>query len=155
MPQVKEQFGNSHEPVKPSLEEDIETSLQMEEVASVSLAMKCGPVPEDVDHHSLHTSEASIKMSLPESTKTSFLELVFEAKGREKKVQLFRRPLGAEFKKLSSGPTKVSKVHAKSYAGELGLQVGWAVKSVGGEDVSKKAFQQVQDAIKSGLITLA
>ena len=135
--------------MKPSSEEDIETSLQMEEVASVSLAMES----EDVDR-SLRTSEASINMSLPESTSASFLELVFEAKGQEKKVQLFRRPLGAEFKKLSSGPTKVSKVHAKSYACELGLQVGWAVKSVGGEDVSKKTFQQVQDAIKSGLMTL-
>lgn len=91
---------------------------------------------------------------MPEAENVPFLEIVFDAKGQEKKVHIFKRPLGVDLGKRSSELTKVNKVKAQSYARELGLKVGWAVKSVGGEDMSKKTFQQVQNAVMTGLMRL-
>jgi hypothetical protein len=82
------------------------------------------------------------------------LEMVFEVGGQDNTVRLFRRPLGAEFAKKGKGPTKIDRINGKSYASELGLQKGWIVKSVAGEDVTKMTFQQAQDAIVKGLLTL-
>merc|ERR1711865_257886 len=82
------------------------------------------------------------------------LEVVFDAKGDEKKIQILQRPLGAEFSKKAKGPTKVSKIHPESYASKLGISVGWVLKSIGGEDVSQKTFQETQTTLKNGLMHL-
>jgi len=82
------------------------------------------------------------------------VEIVFEVKGREKRFQFMSKPLGAEFSKRRTGPTKVSKVHAGSYASKLGVEVGWDVKSVDGEDVREKTFQQTQAAIIHAVMLL-
>jgi len=89
----------------------------------------------------------TIQENLTTPEPVPFVEIVFEVKGNEQRFQFLSKPLGAEFSKRSAGPTKVSKVHAGSYASKLGVEVGWAVKSVDGEDVRKKTFQQTQDAI--------
>jgi len=83
-----------------------------------------------------------------------FVEMVFDAEGEEKTVRVFKRPLGAEFSKRSLRPTKVSKVDYRSYAWNLGIEVGWVLKSVDGEDVIAKSFRQAQDMIRSSLLTL-
>lgn len=83
-----------------------------------------------------------------------FVEMVFDAEGEEKTVRIFKRPLGAEFSKRSLRPTKVSKVDYQSYAWNLGIEVGWVLKSVDGEDVIAKSFRQAQDMIRSSLLTL-
>jgi len=82
------------------------------------------------------------------------LEVAFDIEGLEKKVQILQRPLGAVFSKRSSGPLTIRKVQPESHAEQLGLQVGWAVKSLGGMDVSNMTFEQTQDAMKSGLMRL-
>lgn len=82
------------------------------------------------------------------------LEVVFDSKGDEKKVQIFQKPLGAEFSKKAKGQTKVSKIHPQSYAEKLGIEVGWILKSIGGEDVSQKTFQEAQAALKGGMSVL-
>jgi len=79
-----------------------------------------------------------------------FVEIVFEAEGKEKRFQFLSKHLGAEFIKRTTGPTKVSKVHVGSYASKLGVEVGWTVKSVDGEDMRNKTLQQTQDAIHYG-----
>lgn len=84
----------------------------------------------------------------------AFLEIVFDNKGEEQRLQILERPLGAEFSKRRSGPIRVSKVHARSYACRLGLQVGWAIKSIDGKDVSRMNFQDTQEALKNGLMSL-
>merc|ERR1711972_1045085 len=84
----------------------------------------------------------------------SCLEVSFDVNGCERKIEVLRRPLGAEFNKLVSGPVKVARVKPNSHAAELGLQAGWVVKSVGGADVSDKTFQQTQDALKTGVMHL-
>jgi hypothetical protein len=85
---------------------------------------------------------------------TAFLEMVFEVNGQDKVMHFYRRPLGAEFSKRRTGPTQISKVHAKSYASELGVAPGWVVKTVAGEDVRKRTFEHTQKAITNGLMTL-
>jgi len=81
-----------------------------------------------------------------------FVEIVLELRGKERRFTIFNRPLGAECSGHSSGPTKICKVHAGSYASKVGVEVGWALKSVDGEDMRKKTFQQTQDAITVGLM---
>jgi len=89
-----------------------------------------------------------------------FLEIIFDARGEEKKVQIFKRPLGAEFSKKSllpmagTGCVRVTNVKQNSYAAELGIELGWVVASVGGQDVSHKTFSETQATIKSGLMAL-
>jgi len=89
-----------------------------------------------------------------DSEKAPFVEMIFDAQGEERSVQIFRRPLGAEFSKRSHRPTKVSKVDDHSYAWHLGMEPGWAVKSVCGEDVTNQSFAQAQELIKSALLSL-
>jgi hypothetical protein len=93
------------------------------------------------------------KAAEPDSS-TPYLEIVFDVDSKDKPFKLYQRPLGAEFSKNVSGSAMVRKVQARSYASELGLEAGWIVKSVGGEDVSGKNFQQVQNCIKGGMSCL-
>jgi|EP00427_Karlodinium_veneficum_P022226 hypothetical protein len=82
------------------------------------------------------------------------LELVFEVNGEDRFVHLHRRPLGAEFTKRFRGRTKIDKIRPHSYASELGMEVGWSIKSIGGEDVSKKSFAEAQACLKNGMMAL-
>jgi len=91
---------------------------------------------------------------MPEPENDPSLEIVFDAKGEERRMQIFKRPLGAEFSKRRSGPTKVSYVDPQSYAEELGLEVGFVVRSIAGVDMGGKTFRETQDAIKVGLMAL-
>lgn len=85
---------------------------------------------------------------------TPFLEVIFDAHGEDKRVKILKRPLGAEFSKKSNRPVQVSKVRRQSYASRLGIEVGWVLKCIGGEDVSLKTFQETQEVLKSGLLAL-
>jgi hypothetical protein len=89
-----------------------------------------------------------------QSSKARCLEMQFDAEGCERKVQISRRPLGAEFRMQSAGVIKVSKVKLEGHAAELGFEVGWTIKFVGGEDASTMSFQQVQDAMKIKMLHL-
>jgi hypothetical protein len=82
------------------------------------------------------------------------LELVVDANGEKKIIQLHRRPLGAEFKKRMKGLTKIDKIRPHSYASELGMKVGWGIQSIGGEDVSERSYAEVQAALKNGMMVL-
>lgn len=90
-----------------------------------------------------------------QSSKHPCLELVFDANGEEVKCHVWHRPLGAEFcRRWTGGPTKVSKVAPGSYASDLGLELGWALKSIAGADVSKKSLKDTQAALVAGLESL-
>jgi hypothetical protein len=82
------------------------------------------------------------------------LELVFDVKGEKKIIQLLRRPLGAEFTKRVKGCTKIENIRPHSYASELGMEVGWAITSIGGEDVGEKSYTEVQAELKNGMMAL-
>jgi len=87
------------------------------------------------------------------------VEMMFEAKGRERSIIISRRPLGAEFSQVSkflkSGESaQVSKLQANCYASEIGMEVGWIVKRVDGVNLKGKTFKQVQNLIKTALSRL-
>lgn len=78
------------------------------------------------------------------------MEVAFEdQEGHERKVEIFKRPLGADFTKLPFGPTKISVVKPQSYAWSMGLEVGWIIKTVNGADMTKKTFEETQAAMKA------
>jgi hypothetical protein len=88
------------------------------------------------------------------STISQSLELVFDVNGVEKIIHVGCRPLGAEFTKRVRGRTKIEKIRPRSHASELGMEVGWTIKSIGGEDTTKKSFAEVQTALKNGMMAL-
>lgn len=108
----------------------------------------------DISEQCALTTPVEMTADMPEPPSPPFLEIVFDAKGQEQLVRVFERPLGAELSKRRAGPTRISKVYAQSYASRLGLEVGWAMKSIGGEDMSRKNIQEIQDALKTGLMAL-
>mmetsp|Transcript_106091 Transcript_106091/g.167547 ORF Transcript_106091/g.167547 Transcript_106091/m.167547 type:complete len:216 (+) Transcript_106091:51-698(+) len=63
-----------------------------------------------------------------------YLEVVFDDDGQDKSVKIYRRPLGAEFYQQPSRPAMITKVKPGTYAAMLGLQPGWFLKAVAGDD---------------------
>jgi hypothetical protein len=89
-----------------------------------------------------------------EEAKPDNVELMFDVEGQERRIRLYRRPLGAEFSRRSNGPTKVNRVHAASYAHDLGIEQGWILKEVAGKDVAELSFEETQGIIKNVLLAL-
>lgn len=117
------------------------------------LLQSCGAAAKQ-DHTRQAAALAKTRTIGLDADDAPFVEMVFDVEGEEKSVQIFRRPLGAEFSKRSHRPTKVSKVDNQSYAWRLGIESGWIVKSVAGEDTITKTFKQTQEMIKSALLSL-
>jgi hypothetical protein len=82
------------------------------------------------------------------------LDMVFEFGGEEKHIKICHRPFGVEFGKTQAGCAEVARVQHQSYAEQLGVEVGWIVRSVDGEDVSNKQFDQIQRCVKNRFIHL-
>jgi hypothetical protein len=87
----------------------------------------------------------------PDTDKPPFVEIIFDDLGRKVAVQIYKRPLGAEFRIHSRGGIEVSKVFPESYAWGLGLEVGWAVLSIDGQQVSARTFSEAQTLFKESL----
>mmetsp|Transcript_99932 Transcript_99932/g.158144 ORF Transcript_99932/g.158144 Transcript_99932/m.158144 type:complete len:204 (-) Transcript_99932:192-803(-) len=136
-----------------------EAELQKEEVAMAKVIA----LPHDFSSSTVDTTNTvtpahrllgiapMASVDEEDGSATRSLEVVFIANGNDVPIQLYKRPLGAEFSKRSFGPTKVSKVHKKSYAEGLGLREGWVLKSIRGEDVSILSFEDTQTKLKAGL----
>uniref|UniRef100_A0A7S1R8I0 Uncharacterized protein n=1 Tax=Alexandrium catenella TaxID=2925 RepID=A0A7S1R8I0_ALECA len=82
----------------------------------------------------------------------TILEVVFEHKSFTKAIAFNRRPLGLSLG--NSMPVTVTKVSGQ--AAQLGVEVGWLVKSVGGERVaeSRLPFNKVADALTAAALRL-
>lgn len=106
--------------------------------------------PSHCQMNAKQTADAFFK----EGADVAMFELSFDAQQLEQKVTIFHRPLGAEFSKPWSGPVRIGKVKPGSYAEQLGMKAGWIVKSVGGVDAHTLTFEQMQEAIKGGLMRL-
>mmetsp|Transcript_33960 Transcript_33960/g.54070 ORF Transcript_33960/g.54070 Transcript_33960/m.54070 type:complete len:153 (-) Transcript_33960:310-768(-) len=96
----------------------------------------------------------SVMQCFQKSVKRPCLNIVFVSNGEEKWVQVYRRPLGAEFIQSTNGPITVSKIHPESYAGELGIEPGWSLKAIAGENMGGKSFEEAQGSLKNGLMLL-
>jgi hypothetical protein len=105
-------------------------------------------VPAGFETYCDPVSKGSISGGLPS------LELVCEVDGKERCMLLYRKPLGAEFSTKADGLTTITKVYPRSYASELGLAPGWILKSIGADDMTNKTFEQIQRALKGGLMAL-
>jgi hypothetical protein len=84
------------------------------------------------------------------------VEIIFEASGIDRLVTISHRPLGAEFAQVSksSQAARISKLQPHGYAAELGLRVGWIVKSVDGINVTGKTFKEIHDAVRTSVSRL-
>lgn len=77
------------------------------------------------------------------------LEVVFLDSGcSARRKYIGQRPLGAKFDRAVHGAhgvgIKISHVSHTSQANDLGLQVGWLVKEVDGQDLSHRSFEDAQ-----------
>lgn len=79
--------------------------------------------------------------ALPDSSE--FVELVFIADEGDKAITVPRGSLGITF--AQAEPLTVDEVRTNSTAERLGVQVGWAMKSIAGEDVSQMEFYRALD----------
>jgi hypothetical protein len=79
------------------------------------------------------------------------IEIVFsDQDGDERTIYMTQRPLGAKFAAAHAHGrrVKVSHVSRSSHADELGIEEGWLVDKVAGQDVFGKSFEEVQAALK-------
>jgi len=83
-----------------------------------------------------------------------YVEIVFQVDGLDRRAHISAKPLGLEFSRRTGEPLKIAQIHPHSHAAELGLEVGWEVKSLCGEDISMKTFQEASDMIKEKMATL-
>eukprot|EP00427_Karlodinium_veneficum_P019671 CAMPEP_0169130784 /NCGR_PEP_ID=MMETSP1015-20121227/37894_1 /TAXON_ID=342587 /ORGANISM="Karlodinium micrum, Strain CCMP2283" /LENGTH=274 /DNA_ID=CAMNT_0009194993 /DNA_START=45 /DNA_END=869 /DNA_ORIENTATION=+ len=144
-----------------SLDANLPPTVGPEETRDdASVIVKSAPVQEQPvqespfmeQHVEPLVQDKALKVVAP--TTSPALELTFDVKGEKKCIILHRRPLGAEFTKRMRALTKIDKIHPRSYASELGMEVGWIIQAVGGEDVTKKSFTEVQMALKHGMMAL-
>jgi len=89
-----------------------------------------------------------------DASRAPFVEVSFDARGEERTIRIYRRPLGADFIKVPFGPVTVSKVEPQSYAWGVGLEKGWILRRVNGEDMSRKTSEETQATLKRGIATL-
>jgi len=113
------------------------------------------PIPRKQELSLRQIAETSTEKKEGAAEEPPCVELAFDVQGNYKTLQLYKRPLGAEFsKKSSSAATRVSKVYPQSYAWGVGLEVGWVLKKVNGEDVATLKFEQVQKLLQEALTAL-
>lgn len=134
---------------KPKGGTDLPAALEKQNFAAVpAISFMTPPAKPRLEEGS---GTPSSREARPLTKESEVMELVFDVDGDDKKVQIFTRPLGAEFSKRGSKPARINKVHLGSYACELGLKVGWAVKEIDGEDMRPKTFEEIQKVLKYGL----
>merc|ERR1711972_471343 len=83
------------------------------------------------------------------------VELGFTVNGATiEEVSVRKSPLGVEFSRRVTGAVTINKVKPNSHADWLGMKSGWIIKSVDGEDVSKKTLEQIQGLITNRMSAL-
>lgn len=82
------------------------------------------------------------------------LEIVFEAgsDGRQVPVIFAKKPLGFEFEMIE--PITVKHIQEDCVARRHGLEVGWVIKKVAGEDLSAMAFVDQVELLKKSVHSL-
>mmetsp|Transcript_82232 Transcript_82232/g.156265 ORF Transcript_82232/g.156265 Transcript_82232/m.156265 type:complete len:151 (-) Transcript_82232:84-536(-) len=89
----------------------------------------------------------------PAAAAATGLDFAFIVGAEEKTITFTAKPIGMQFdKKL---PIVIASFTPDSKAKELGVEVGWQMKSVGGEDVTGcKSYEDALAIIKKKLETL-
>lgn len=66
--------------------------------------------------------------------------------GGRKEVVFLERPLGIKYS--TSTPLTITKINANSHAQELGVQLGWKLRSIGDEDVAGMSTKEVLSLLR-------
>jgi len=104
-------------------------SLEPGETAEPAASIECGEAPEEL---SVASRPLVIVFGLPD--------------GGTKEVTFERRPLGLDFNKTA--PVVINRSRPDSIAEKLGVQAGWTVKFVNGEDMQDQVFSHIVDVMK-------
>jgi len=76
----------------------------------------------------------------PKEEPTEKLEVVFlSTKEGEKTLNFTRRPLGMNF--ANKQPIAVTKLASGGHAEELGVEIGWQIKKIGGKSVTDPEYK--------------
>lgn len=94
------------------------------------------------------------KPSSDELGDKGYVEMVFLADGQVRPIRITRKPFGVEFCKRHGDNLKAGRIQPDSHAAELGIQVGWEVKSLDGEDISLKSFAEASSMIRERVFQL-
>jgi len=72
--------------------------------------------------------------------------------GELKTISFKKQPLGMVFSKHA--PIKIDSFKADSYGKSMGVELGWTMTKLGGEDVGDLSFKEVDNKLKDGLSRL-
>lgn len=97
-----------------------------------------------------NTKEANstdVGVSHEQSASGHELRLLFRrVDGSQREVKLAKRPLGLDF--TMSNPMQVKRVTVGGLSDRLGIQAGWLVVAVNGEDVAEYGFEQTYTKLR-------
>lgn len=66
--------------------------------------------------------------------------------GSHKEFTFHTRPLGCEIEKTV--PITIKTVHPEANAAKVGVQVGWVVRCINGEDVTRREFKEIVNMLR-------
>lgn len=132
--------------------EELERKRAEEKAAKEAAEQK--KAKEQAERDAALYSEAAKKQKEQEEAKKkeNGASVCFDTPGGEKTVIFTRKPLGFDFEK--SAPIKVDQVQAGGHAAELGVDKGWTVKRINGEDMSGRDFETKFDHFVAALRVL-
>lgn len=134
---------------KAAAEEEAQPKKATEEVEALAKREK-----EEKARAELDAKKVVAEQVEKATTSLPGVSVVFEVpgSGEKKTVQLTRKPVGIDFH--YTAPIKVDSVFPKSHAEELGIEKGWIVRSIHGEDMGGKDFKTKFDHFAKALSTL-
>lgn len=104
-------------------------------------------VGEDVSGSSAEEIEADLHRRIGQLPDASdFVDLVFIADGREKLMTVPKRPFGISL--AETEPFSIDKVRIGSKAAKLGVQAGWTMKAIDGQDLSVMEYFKAVDVLE-------
>lgn len=103
---------------------------------AMQFLVKCvDALPQDIKVVQPTAEERSVEMAFDTGAGTDLKTLVF-----------MKRPLGLEFE--VEAPIRITRVMDKSVSQRLGVQVGWTIQKVNGEDLDGKTFNEQFSQLK-------
>lgn len=86
-------------------------------------------------------------------TGKSTTDIVFDTPDGPKNITFTRVPLGMTFSKKV--PISIKSIGPGTHAEELGVQAGWAIKSIAGTETEALEFDSVYTVLKDAVATLS
>uniref|UniRef100_A0A7S1AVQ4 PDZ domain-containing protein n=1 Tax=Noctiluca scintillans TaxID=2966 RepID=A0A7S1AVQ4_NOCSC len=120
------------DPVKPKLV-DVQTAGWIPEISDTSSSSRSDRLPRRKSCRRKTRKGLSLWFRLPNQTL--------------KEISFLRRPFGMML--CSTAPIRVTEVHTNGHAEELGIEVGWVLGAINGEDVSNFGAEAVRVLLRA------